>query len=330
MFFKSLFKSKSPLTIEQIEALIRPLAPESNVHVTFNEGDQSYTIIIELGDVQAQYNDHIEADIKRTLTKAGLKDGNIKLLMSSHKQAPELQKKTPAKKPQMMDVNGVKKIIAVASAKGGVGKSTMAANLALSLAQKGLKVGLLDADIYGPSIPHLFDIQDQKPTQDNDKIIPINSKGIDVMSIGFMVDQSQALIWRGPMVQSAFKQLLSDVNWGHDGELNILILDTPPGTGDVQLTLSQSVQCDGVIIVTTPQDLAVADAKKGIAMFEKLGVPILGIIENMSYVECSNGEKEYIFGKQSYDYPVLARIPLAKDNQNLNVELLKNIDILLT
>lgn len=194
----------------------------------------------------------------------------------------------------------VKHIIAVASGKGGVGKSTMALNLASSLAYMGYKTGLMDADIYGPSIPKLTGLSGQKPrggAKDKDspgKIEPLEAFGLKIMSIGFMVAEETPMIWRGPMVQSAIIQLLRDVNWG---ELDYLIVDMPPGTGDAQLTLAQKVPLSGAVIISTPQDIALIDARKGLAMFEKVGVPVLGLIENMSYFECPGcGERTEIFG----------------------------------
>jgi ATP-binding protein involved in chromosome partitioning len=181
---------------------------------------------------------------------------------------------------------GVKNIIAVASGKGGVGKSTVAANLAVSLAKLGAKVGLIDADIYGPSVPMMFDVMDEKPEvfeQDGRTMIrPLEKYGVKILSIGFFVDASKALVWRGPMASNALLQLFTDSDWG---ELDYVVIDMPPGTGDIHLTISQSVPVTGVAIVTTPQEVALADARKAISMFntDKIKLPILGLIENMSY-----------------------------------------------
>ena len=188
----------------------------------------------------------------------------------------------------------VKNIIAVASGKGGVGKSTTAANLALALAAEGASVGLLDADIYGPSQPMMLGIDRRPESEDGKTMEPLENHGVQVMSIGFLVDQDEAMIWRGPMATQALEQLLRQTNWK---ELDYLIVDMPPGTGDIQLTLSQRVPMTGAVIVTTPQDIALLDAKKGIKMFEKVGVPILGIVENMAVHICSScGHVEHIFG----------------------------------
>lgn len=190
-------------------------------------------------------------------------------------------------------------IIAVASGKGGVGKSTIAANLAVSLAKNGHKTGLLDADIYGPSQPRMMGLEGKKPKSNRQgKIIPLKAYGLKIMSIGFMVEPEKALVWRGPMVQSALIQLMRDVEWGTEKEpLDFLIVDMPPGTGDAQLTMAQKVKLSGAIIVSTPQDIALLDARKGIEMFRKTGVPVLGIVENMSTYICPQcGHEDHIFG----------------------------------
>ena len=209
----------------------------------------------------------------------------------------------------------VKNIIAVASGKGGVGKSTTAVNLALALAAEGASVGLLDADIYGPSQPMMMGIEGRPESIDGKNMEPMENFGIQVMSIGFLVAQDEAMIWRGPMATQALEQLLRQTNWR---DLDYLIVDMPPGTGDIQLTLSQRVPITGAVIVTTPQDIALLDAKKGIKMFEKVGVPILGIVENMAVHICSNcGHTEHIFGadggkKMAADYKMdyLGALPL--------------------
>lgn len=199
----------------------------------------------------------------------------------------------PQGQPQNILIPDVQYRIAVASGKGGVGKSTVATNLAIVLAQEGGKVGLMDADAYGPSIPTMMGAKEQPQTSPEKKLIPIVRHGIKLMSIGFLVPDEQALIWRGPMLHSAVRQFLSDVNWG---ELDYLIIDLPPGTGDVALSLTQSIPLTGGVIVTTPQDVALADVRRGAAMFDKLGVPILGVVENMSYFSCPHcGERTDIF-----------------------------------
>jgi ATP-binding protein involved in chromosome partitioning len=210
---------------------------------------------------------------------------------------------------------GVKHIIAVASGKGGVGKSTTACNLALGFAAEGLRVGVLDADIYGPSMPRLFGIRGRPKIKTGRTLMPMEGYDCKVMSIGFLVEEDTAMIWRGPMVISALNQMLRDVDWG---ELDVLVVDMPPGTGDAQLTMSQSVPLAGAVIVSTPQDLALIDARRGVAMFQKVNVPILGIIENMSYFLCpSCGTRSDIFGHggareeaRRINVPFLGEIPL--------------------
>lgn len=211
---------------------------------------------------------------------------------------------------------GVKNIIAVSSGKGGVGKSTTAVNLALALAHEGARVGLLDADIYGPSQPQMLGIGDAQPDSSDGKTMqPLEAYGLQANSIGFLIDPEQPMVWRGPLVTQALRQLLFDTQWK---ELDYLVIDMPPGTGDIQLTLAQSVPVTGAVIVTTPQDIALLDARKGLKMFEKVGIPILGIIENMSIHVCSNcGHAEHIFGAgggaamcQEYGVPFLGDLPL--------------------
>jgi ATP-binding protein involved in chromosome partitioning len=212
-------------------------------------------------------------------------------------------------------VPGVASIIAVASGKGGVGKSTTAVNLALGLASLGLKVGVLDADIYGPSLPKLLAINERPQTIDGTKLKPISRYGLTVMSIGFLIDEDTPMIWRGPMVMSALTQMLREVEWG---ELDVMVVDMPPGTGDAQLTMAQQVPLKGAIIVSTPQDLALIDARRGIAMFRRVNVPVLGIIENMSYFLCPKcGERSDIFGHggaraeaERLGVPFLGEVPL--------------------
>jgi ATP-binding protein involved in chromosome partitioning len=210
----------------------------------------------------------------------------------------------------------IKNVVAVASGKGGVGKSTVAVNLALAWAVQGARVGILDADIYGPSQPLMLGLEGQRPSSTDGKHLkPLVSHGIGAMSIGFLVDAEQPMVWRGPMVTQALTQLLSETHWGN---LDYLVVDMPPGTGDIQLTLAQRVPVAGAVIVTTPQDIALADARKGLKMFEKVSVPVLGIVENMSVHVCSNcGHAEHIFGAgggarmaEQYGVKLLGELPL--------------------
>ena len=211
---------------------------------------------------------------------------------SAHK--PHQPPGGPSPMAKQAEIPGVTAVIAVASGKGGVGKSTTALNLALGLRDLGLKVGLLDADIYGPSVPRLTGIKGKPELNDARKMVPIARFGLAIMSIGFLVEEETAMIWRGPMVMSAITQMLRDVAWG---TLDVLVVDMPPGTGDAQLTLAQNVPLKGAVIVSTPQDLALIDARRGLAMFSKVNVPVLGIVENMSYFQCPEcGTRSDIFG----------------------------------
>lgn len=252
-----------------------------------------------------------EFAIHRTLGNEWKVDCEV-LPIHSDERSGELRKILPK----------VKKIIAVASGKGGVGKSTVSANLAVGLAKRGFKVGLLDADIYGPSAPTMFDIVHEKPRiveiDGMNRIEPIEQYGVKILSIGFFAEVNQAVVWRGPMATKALNQLIKDAHWG---ELDYMILDLPPGTGDVHLTIVQSVPLDGAIIISTPQDVALADARKGIAMFqlEAINVPILGIIENMAWFTPAElpENKYYIFGKdgaknlaEEFNVPLIGQLPL--------------------
>lgn len=199
---------------------------------------------------------------------------------------------------QNVPIPNVKQVFAVASGKGGVGKSTVCVNLALTLAQQGLRVGVLDCDVFGPSIPQMIALHEKPKATTGKQIIPHSKFDVEWMSLGFLLPENSAVIWRGLMVQSAMSQLLFDISWGLDGEgLDVLLLDLPPGTGDVQLTLSQKIKMDGAIIVSTPQDVALIDARKAVDMFQKVSVPITGMIENMSFYQCSQcGHHDEIFG----------------------------------
>lgn len=213
-------------------------------------------------------------------------------------------------------MRGVKNIIAVSSGKGGVGKSTVSANLALALAYEGANVGVLDADVYGPSQPTMLGVKGQPVSLDGQTMEPLIGHGLQVNSVGFMVDEDEPMIWRGPLAAGALEQLLNQTNWK---DLDYLVVDMPPGTGDIQLTLSQSVPITGAVVVTTPQDIALIDAKKGLRMFEKVNVPVLGVVENMSVFICPKcGEAHHIFGEggaermsEQYGVPVLGHLPLS-------------------
>ncbi len=233
--------------------------------------------------------------------------------VSAHR--PHQPPGAPSAMGKQAEIPGVKAVIAVASGKGGVGKSTTSLNVALGLRDLGLRVGLLDADIYGPSVPRLTGISEKPVLNDDKKMIPIDRFGLSIMSIGFLVEEETAMIWRGPMVMSAITQMLRDVAWG---QLDVLVVDMPPGTGDAQLTLAQNVPLKGAVIVSTPQDLALIDARRGLAMFTKVNVPVLGIIENMSYFQCPEcGTRSDIFGHggarheaERLGVPFLGEVPL--------------------
>jgi ATP-binding protein involved in chromosome partitioning len=248
-------------------------------------GDVSFDV--ELGyPAKSQAPEMRRALVAAARTVPGV--GNVSVNITTRVTAHSVQRGV-----QLMP--NVKNIIAVASGKGGVGKSTTAANLALALAAEGAKVGVLDADIYGPSQPMMLGIDRRPESDDGQTMEPLENHGVQVMSIGFLINQDEAMIWRGPMATQALEQLLRQTNWQ---DLDYLIVDMPPGTGDIQLTLSQRVPMTGAVIVTTPQDIALIDARKAVTMFEKVGVPILGVVENMAVHVCSNcGHAEHIFGE---------------------------------
>jgi ATP-binding protein involved in chromosome partitioning len=264
---------------------------------------------LQLGLPVGGYQAELADALKQALAAAGFAALELELQLSSHIVAHSVQR-------SLTPLSGVKNIVAVASGKGGVGKSTVAVNLALAWAAAGARVGILDADIYGPSQPLMLGLVGERPSSpDGKRIRPLEAHGLKAMSIGFLVDAAQAVVWRGPMVTQALTQLLGDTEWG---ELDYLVIDMPPGTGDIQLTLAQRVPVAGAVIVTTPQDIALADARKGLAMFEKVAVPVLGIVENMSQYVCTNcGHVEHIFGSgggariaEQYGVRLLGELPL--------------------
>jgi ATP-binding protein involved in chromosome partitioning len=280
------------------------------------DGDNvSFTVV--LTTPACPMKEHIENACKNAIKLLVNKAANVTVNFTSNTSSNRVDAKTV--------LGGVKNIIAVVSGKGGVGKSTVSANLALALAADGAKVGLMDADIYGPSQHIMFGIRGERPMmRDNGSgkglIVPIEKFGIKILSIGLLIDEKQAVVWRGPMVSSAIKQFVSEVDWG---ELDYLIIDMPPGTGDIHLTIVQNVPVTGVVVVTTPQLVALADAKKGIAMFgqAQLKVPVIGLVENMSYFTPAElpDNKYYIFGKDGgknlaseFDIPFLGQIPLVQ------------------
>jgi ATP-binding protein involved in chromosome partitioning len=263
---------------------------------------------VALGFPVGGYSSEFSAALARQLIAAGV-TAPLAVELESDIRAHAVQR-------NLKPLADIKNIVAVASGKGGVGKSTVAVNLALAWAAQGARVGILDADIYGPSQPLMLGLTGQRPTSpDGKQLRPLTSHGVSAMSIGFLVDAEQPMVWRGPMVTQALTQLLSETQWG---ALDYLVVDMPPGTGDIQLTLAQRVPVAGAVIVTTPQDIALADARKGLKMFEKVAVPVLGIVENMSIHVCSNcGHSEHIFGAgggarmaKEYGVRLLGELPL--------------------
>ncbi|PLS83668.1 MAG: chromosome partitioning protein [Chloroflexi bacterium] len=263
---------------------------------------------VELTTPACPLKDQIERETRAAvLGVAGVQDVAVDF-SANVKQRPGLFDKA--------GIPGVTHVIAVASGKGGVGKSTVATNLAVALAQDGASVGMLDADVYGPSAPLMLNLKNQQPMVQDSKMVPLEAHGVKVISVGFMVPENQPLIFRGPIISSMLRQFLYEVQWG---ELDYLVVDLPPGTGDIQLTLAQAIPLSGSVIVTTPQDVALADVTRGIEMFKKLNVPILGLIENMSFFRCPHcGERSDIFShggaaraSKQFDVPFLGEIPLS-------------------
>jgi len=244
--------------------------------------------------------------------------GTVQVAVRLKEQGPAEGQTQPQAAPNVAPLPGVQNIIAVASGKGGVGKSTVATNLAVALSMAGLRTGLLDADIYGPSIPLMMGIHDRPQVTTTNRILPFFNHGVKMQSLGFFLGENSPVIWRGPMVMRAVQQLLQDTEWG---ELDVLVVDLPPGTGDVQLTLAQTVPLTGAILVTTPQDLALLDVKKGAEMFKQVGAPLLGIVENMSFFTCPDcGKETEIFRRgggqkesERLGIPLIGRIPLDPD-----------------
>lgn len=300
-------------TNEQVLAVLRTvMEPELKrdiVSLTFVRNvkvqDGKVSLTLELPQPSAKHREALEAQCRQVILRLpGITEAQVKIGL-------KVGVVPAAEKNALADV---KHLVAVASGKGGVGKSTVAVNLALALKAQGARVGLLDTDIYGPSIPIMLGTMGQ-PQQQGNRILPLEAYGVKLMSIGFLAGADAPVIWRGPMVHNIVSQFLSQIEWG---ELDYLILDLPPGTGDAQLTLTQAVRLSGAVIVTTPQDVALEDVNRGVRMFEQVKVPILGVIENMSYYECTScGHREEIFahggGKlaaKKYEVPFLGEIPL--------------------
>ncbi len=276
--------------------------------------------VLEIDPARAQAMQPMKVEIEDKLNALEGVD-SVSIVMTAHsasKPPPDLKGSRPAEPQGPQKIPGIDRILAVASGKGGVGKSTVSANLAAALAAEGRRVGLLDADVYGPSQPRMLGVSGRPSSPDGKTILPMRNHGVTMMSIGLMTREEEAVVWRGPMLMGALQQMLNQVQWG---ALDVLIVDLPPGTGDVQMTLAQKAELTGALVVSTPQDIALLDARKGINMFEKLGTPIVGMIENMSTHICSQcGHEEHVFGHggvaaeaEKLGVPLLAEIPLALD-----------------
>jgi ATP-binding protein involved in chromosome partitioning len=281
--------------------------------------DGSVRFVMEVPPSQVQTFEEVKTAAEKVLAGVGVASAQV--LMTAHSAPappPDLKPGRAAEPKGPQKVPGVDRIIAIASGKGGVGKSTLSSNIACALAAEGRRVGLLDADVYGPSQPRMLGVSGRPASPDGKTILPMRNFGVTMMSIGLMTNDDQATVWRGPMLMGALQQMMNQVQWG---ALDVLIVDLPPGTGDVQMTLAQKFHVDGAVVVSTPQDVALLDARKGIDMFNQLGTPILGMIENMSTHICSNcGHEEHVFGHggvaaeaEKLGVPLLAEIPLHLD-----------------
>ena len=314
---------QSEITLEKVKSVLRKVKYAHSKDNIVDDGDVSGIVIknghigfsIEIDPSLAKKSDEMRREAEDAVRKlSGVISATA--IMTAHKNSTSkgTEKLSSPEKTSGKLLKPAKYVVAIASGKGGVGKSTTSINIALALKLQGIRVGILDADVYGPSLPRLIGTS-RKPDYENKKLIPLDAWGLQAMSIGFLVESESPMIWRGPMVMSALEQMIRDVLWS---DLDVLVIDLPPGTGDAQLTLSQRLALSGAVIISTPQDLALIDARKGLNMFRKVGVPILGIIENMSYFICSDcGMRHDIFSTggaqkeaEKLNIPFLGEIPL--------------------
>ena len=343
------FIKSQKVSTKSVESALEAVSDPVSGRPVLESGRVDYLMVSPVGDIvltmtatpqSLEADERLRYEIEQRLL--GLKKvGKVSIVLTAHSDHPSkpappsgqqrvvkgdgLAEKGAVPKPAtsqpqaaVLDIPGIKRLVAISSAKGGVGKSTLSINLAVALARQGLRVGVLDADVYGPSLPTMTGTVESDPKANAEgKLAPIEAHGLKLMSIGYVSDIDAPMVWRGPVVMSALTQMLKDVDWG---ALDILLIDTPPGTGDIQLTLAQRVKLSGVVIVSTPQEVALADVRRGAAMFRKTNVPVLGIVENMAWFEDPvSGNRSYLFGEggakklaESLDVPFLGEVPIAQ------------------
>ncbi|WP_050929713.1 iron-sulfur cluster carrier protein ApbC [Aestuariivita boseongensis] len=309
--------------LEQLKTVTDPVSGNDIVSTgmvrALNVEEGTVRFVIEIDASRAQAMEPVRAEAEEKVKALpGVEKVSAMLTAHSAKAPPDLKPSRKAEPAGPQPVPGVDRIVAIASGKGGVGKSTVSANLACALAAEGRRVGLLDADVYGPSQPRMLGVSGRPASPDGKTILPMRNHGVTMMSIGLMTNEDQAVVWRGPMLMGALEQMMRQVQWG---ALDVLLVDLPPGTGDVQMTLTQKFAVDGAVVVSTPQDVALLDARKGIDMFNQMKTPIFGLIENMSTHICSKcGHEEHVFGHggvkaeaEKLGVPLLAEVPLHLD-----------------